>query len=152
VYSIYNGMTIRGCTFYGNRSTAQIGRGGAVYFYGPEKTLTLTGNLFYGNAATNEYPVVWNYNSSGTITASYNVVDTAFGTGDTQCGWNGGTGDTTFTALSITGDPFDTTSFVPVSGLQNILPSPAPAGFPATDFYGSNRTTRVPGAVNYSAP
>jgi predicted outer membrane repeat protein len=143
-----NTLTVRGCTFYGNTAGYQ---GGAVYFSASGKTLTLTGNLFYGNTAP-VYPVV--RNNSGTISASYNVADAAFGTGNTQTGWAAGTGDTTFTALGITGSPFvNTTSFVPVPALQSpgVLPSPAPAGFPATDFYGAARTfPGAPGAV--SAP
>jgi hypothetical protein len=140
-----NTLTIRGCTFYGNTAGSW---GGAMHFSAPGKTLTLTGNLFYGNTASS-YPVV--RNSGGTISASYNVVDAVFGTGAAQTGWAAGTGDTTFTALGILGSPFvDTTSFVPVSALQSpgVLPSPAPAGFPATDFYGAARTfPGAPGAV-----
>jgi hypothetical protein len=53
----------------------------------------------------------------------------------------------TFTALGISGVPFDTTTFAPVSGLQNVLPS-APEGFPATDFNGATRDfPGAPGAV-----
>jgi hypothetical protein len=135
-----NTLTIRGCTFYGNTTTGSYG-GGVVYFIASGKILTLTGNLFYGNTASS-YPVV--RNSSGTVSASYNVVNVAFGTGTTQAGWTAGTGDTTRTST-----PFvDTTSFVPVSALQSVLPTTAPAGFPTTDFYGATRTfPGAPGAV-----
>jgi hypothetical protein len=140
-----NTLTIRGCTFYNNSS---IRYGGAVYFYAPGKTLTLTGNLFYGNTATS-YPVV--YCASGTVSASYNVVDVALGTTSSQAGWTAGTGDKTTLNdgddLTIAGDPFDTTSFVPVAGLQSFLAT-APADFPLTDFYGTTRTfPDAPGAV-----
>jgi hypothetical protein len=143
VYST-NTLTVRGCTFYDNTSPYS---GGAVYFSTSGKTLTLEGNLFYGNIAP-YYPVV--HVSSGTVNASYNVVDVALGTLSTQAGWTAGTGDTTFTALSIVSDPFDTTTFVPVAGLQSpgVLPSPKPTGFPDTDFYGTTRTfPGAPGAV-----
>jgi hypothetical protein len=139
-----NTLTIRGCPFYGNTTDRY---GGAVYFSASGKTLTLTGNLFYGNTASS-YPVV--YRSSGTISASYNAADAAFGTGTAQAGWAAGTGDTTFTALGISGDPFNTTSFVPVSALQSpgVLPVTAPTDFPVTDFYGAARTfPGAPGAV-----
>jgi hypothetical protein len=142
IYST-NTLIIRGCTFYGNTGIL----GGAVYFYAYGKTLTLTGNLFYGNTAS-VYPVV--YNRSGIVSASYNVADAAFGTETTQAGWAAGTGDTTFTALGISGNPFNTTSFVPVSALQSpgVLPATAPADFPTTDFYGVTRTfPGAPGAV-----
>jgi hypothetical protein len=139
--------TIRGCTFYGNTADS---RGGAVYL--SSGTLTLTGNLFYENTAASSYPVVYNYNNNGTISASYNVADAAFGTGTTQAGWAAGTGDKTTLAdsdgLTITGDPFNTTTFVPVSALQSVLPATAPTDFPTTDFYGATRTfPGAPGAV-----
>ena len=139
-----NALTIRGCTFYNNNS---VRHGGAVYFDASGKTLTLTGNIFYGNTAASGYPVV--RNNSGSISASYNVVDVALGTGSAQSGWNAGTGDKTFTALGISGDPFNTTSFVlVVSALQNVLPAAAQANFPLTDFYGAARTfPGAPGAV-----
>jgi hypothetical protein len=141
VYS-NNTLGIRGCTFYDNSSGYY---GGAVYFGGLAKTLTLTGNLFYGNTAALSYPVVCV--SSGTVSASHNVVDVAFGTANTQAGWAAGTGDTTFAALSITGDPFDTTTFAPVAALQTLLTT-KPADFPATDFNGATRTfPGAPGAV-----
>jgi predicted outer membrane repeat protein len=139
-----NTLSIRGCTFYGNNTSY---RGGAVCFAG--KTLTLEGNLFYGNTATNSYPVV--YRSGGTVSASYNVVDVALGTGSAQSGWAAGTGDKTTLSdgdgLTISGAPFDTATFVPVNGLQSFLLS-SPADFPATDFYGTTRTfPGAPGAV-----
>jgi predicted outer membrane repeat protein len=145
-----NDLTIRGCTFYAN--TANFG--GAVMMQPSVplgKTLTLIGNLFYGNTAdVSSCPVVYVPDGT-TVNASYNVVDVNFGTEYYQCGWGtGGTGDTTFTALGITGAPFDTTTFVPVSGLRTpgVLPSSAPAGFPTTDFNGATRTfPGAPGAV-----
>jgi hypothetical protein len=66
-----------------------------------------------------------------------------------KAGWTAGIGDKTFSALSVYGNPFDTTTFRPVSGLQNFLPETALTDFPTTDFYGDTRTTRVPGAVNF---
>jgi predicted outer membrane repeat protein len=135
-------LSIRGCTFYSNS-----GRGGAVYFSASGKLLTLTGNLFYGNTGASSMV----YRSTGTtIVASYNVADTAFGTGTGQAGWAAQTGDRTLTSLGIDSEnaPFDTTTFVPVSDLQNVLPSTAPADFPATDFYGTTWTfPGAPGAV-----
>jgi predicted outer membrane repeat protein len=143
VYS-QNTLTIRGCTFYGNTSSYYSG---AVYFDGG--ILTLTGNLFYGNTAVSSHPVITPY---GTVNTSYNVVDAAFGTGNTQAGWNAGTGDKTTLAdsddLTITGNPVNTTTFAPVAALQGVLPPAAPAGFPVTDFYGTSRTfPGAPGAV-----
>jgi predicted outer membrane repeat protein len=141
-----NALTIQGCTFY--RNTARSG--GAVMAMidssGTPLTLTLTGNLFYGNTGTS-YPVVYIYTGTD-FNASYNVVDKSFGTTGSYCGWAAGsTGDTTFTALGITGDPFDTTTFVPVPELK-IIPS-ALSGFPETDFNGDQRTfPGAPGAVN----
>jgi hypothetical protein len=139
-----NTLSIRGCTFYGNTSSYSDG---AVYFSASGKTLTLTGNLFYGNTAAAYNPVVY-INYDGTVAASHNVVDVAFGMESARCGWARGTGDTTFTALGIGGNPFDTASFAPDNGLKNVLPPTAPAGFPLTDFYGNTRTfPGAPGAV-----
>jgi predicted outer membrane repeat protein len=143
VYS-NNTLTIRGCTFYGNTSGH---RGGAIYFSASGKTLTLTGNLFYGNTAP-EWPVVCNTNSSNLVIASYNVVDKAFGTGETDAGWIGGTGN----VYIETGNPIDTGTFAPKAGSPghteiDIVPSGL-LGFPATDFNGAARTSGAAGAVN----
>ena len=58
-----------------------------------------------------------------------------------------GMGDTTFTTLGISGNPFDTDTFVPLSSALNVVPSSL-ADFPATDFYGNPRIwPGAPGAV-----
>jgi hypothetical protein len=136
-------LTIRGCTFYANKAGLY---GGAVLYFHNSATLTLTGNLFYGN--TGGHSVVRIRDGSSLPVSSYNLVDVDFGTAKGQCGWTpAGTGDATFAALSIT-NPIDTTTFVPVGGLQSVLPAIAPADFPATDFYGATRTfPGAPGAV-----
>jgi hypothetical protein len=121
-----NTLTIRSCTFYGNSSSL---RGGAVYFVASGKTLTLTGNLFYGNTAPN-YPVVYNYD--GTVNASYNVVDVAYGASWTQCGWTQGTWDMPLTTLPISPITFRLLSGSEASGTITTLPS----DYPTTDFYG----------------
>jgi hypothetical protein len=148
-----NTLTVRGCTFYDNSAWY----GGAVCFPAAGKILTLTGNLFYGNTAglpnpsqVDNLPVV--SLKSGSVRASYNAVDLAFGTGRSQCGWDAGTGDKTTLAdttddLTVIGDPFDTVTFAPVAALDGVLPS-GPADFPATDFYGAARSfPGAPGAV-----
>jgi hypothetical protein len=137
VYST-NSLTILGCTFYGN--TAQSGGAVFVHPYEPsETTLTLTGNLFYGNSAVSIYDEVYVYTGTA-VNVSYNVVDVAFGTGSSQCGWAQGTGDTYITG----GIPIDTTSFAPNSGspgINDIGIVPAGlSGFPTTDYYGATRT------------
>jgi hypothetical protein len=60
----------------------------------------------------------------------------AYGTGT---GWTAGTGDTTLTDLSGSGDPFGATTFVPVSGSGSVVPSDL-TDYPAQDFYGKPRT------------
>jgi len=143
--AVYNNRTmyLRGCTFYNNTSS----RGGAVFIENNSSTLTLAGNVFYGNTASYAGSVVYEY--SGTVTSlGYNVVDVTLGTGDSKSGWESVTGDTTFSDLSITGDPFDTTTFAPADGLKNVMPSTAITGFPATDFNGVTRDwPGAPGAV-----
>ncbi|GHV70877.1 hypothetical protein AGMMS49928_20360 [Spirochaetia bacterium] len=135
-------LTVKGCTFYGNSA---LGLGGAIYNGSGTATLTLTGNLFYGNTA-GDYPVV--RRGSGTVTSDgYNVVDVAFGTGTTQSGWTAGTGDKTFADLSISDIPVNTSTFAPLGAALNIVPSGL-AGFPTLDFYGNTRTFPcAPGAV-----
>jgi predicted outer membrane repeat protein len=134
-------LNVKGCTFYGNSSRNY---GGAIY---NEDTLTLTGNLFYGNT-DNYYPIV---SPSGTTSNGYNVVDVPFGTATTQSGWTAHSTDRTIEQLlgSNTASPFvDTAAFAPVSGLGSVIAPSPPEGFPATDFYGNTRTfPGAPGAV-----
>ena len=139
-------MIIRGCTFY-NNSTSQTG--GAIYSTG---ALTLLGNMFYGNTASSNFPVL-HHNGGSMTSKGYNVVDVNLGVLSNQSGWTGSTtGDQTFGGLAVSTavPPFNTTSFVPVTGplLNKFIPYPAPAGFPAKDFNGANRTfPGTPGAV-----
>jgi predicted outer membrane repeat protein len=135
-------LTIQACTFFRNSAGY---RGGAIYVSGG--MLALTGNLFYGNATpASTGPVV--FRVSGSISSGgYNVCDVDIGTAGNKSGWVARTGDATFAALGIAGDPFDTATFVPVSGLGGVIQS-APQDFPAVDFNGAARTfPGAPGAV-----
>jgi hypothetical protein len=87
--------------------------------------------------------------ASGNISSGgYNVCDVAIVANAPYSGFAPGPGDTTFADLGIGGVPFDTTTFAPVSGLEGVIPSPAPDGFPVTDFNGATRTfPGAPGAV-----
>ena len=126
------GISIKGCTFYGNSS---------AYMNGAINGGALEGNLFYGNTAPS-WPV-----SRDSFSNGYNVVDVPLGTRNTQSGWEAATGDATFSSLGISGAPVNTVTFAPVSGLGSVIPS-APTGFPTTDFYGNTRTwPGAPGAV-----
>jgi predicted outer membrane repeat protein len=133
-----NTLTIQGCTFYNSMGHSKgvagylspgYSKGGAVYFNAPNKTLTLKGNLFYGTTAP-LYPVVCV--DSGMTSASYNVVDVGFGTGDTQCGWDAGNGNRLATALPISPKTFRLYG----DGAKNVITT-LPAGYPAQDFYGN---------------
>jgi hypothetical protein len=162
-----NVLTIRGCTFYNNNAGNYSGSlslsyafgGGAVCFVGFSENLTLEGNLFYENTAS-DFPVLRIYDVAKIIAASsnsavsYNVVDTDFGveywsSGHySGAGWTAGTGDSTLAALGIDGAPLDPATFAPVSALGNVLPSTRPADFPLMDFYGVERSfPGAPGAV-----
>jgi predicted outer membrane repeat protein len=127
-----NTLSILGCTFYDNSSSD----GGAVCF-STNKSLILRGNLFYGNDASSSYPVLLRVPSS--ISASYNVVDVALGTGSSKCGW---TSPTDHNISS--GDPINPATFKPKPGspgIDDIGIVPAGlSGFPTTDFYGTTRT------------
>jgi predicted outer membrane repeat protein len=143
-------LTVRGCTFNGNSAY----QGGAIYI--GQGTLNLTGNIFFANTVTGSSYLVVRQSNDATIVASYNVVDKAFGLASRDnCGWAAGTGDKTLIAdtddLTISGDPFNTTTFAPVSGLAGTLSNTKLADFPETDFYGNTRTfPGASGAVEYS--
>jgi len=145
-------LTVKGCTFYNNRADpedAPYDLGGAIHNKGQ---IYLTGNLFSGNVATNA-PVIFNDvandKPTGTTTSyGYNAVDFDFGLGANQCGWERGENDNTFLGIGISGDPINKTTFAPVSGLNSIVP-PDLQGFPTTDFYGNQRTSGAPGAVDH---
>jgi len=139
-------MSIKGCTFYGNKAF----RGGAIQNES-SRTLTLVGNLFFGNTVTGSYQVV--YNNSGTVSSQgYNVVDVTLGT--STSGFNAASNDIDKTLAQLLGSnatsPFEDAAsgnFAPVSGVQSVIPA-AIDGFPATDFFGITRTwPGAPGAV-----
>jgi predicted outer membrane repeat protein len=136
-------LNVKGCTFCENDSVYQ---GGAIY--APfDVTITLTGNLFYGNTAERSLILYHSSFFGATVISTYNVVDVIYGLGDGNAGWTAGTGDSTFTELGISGNPLNTATFAPVPGLGSVIPAP-PEGFPATDFYGNQRTfPGAPGAV-----
>jgi hypothetical protein len=142
----YGTLSVKGCTFYTN-SSSNYGSGGVIYTRDSTNP-TLLGNLFYGNTASSSPVAGGNTTSNGYANSNgYNIVDVALGTSSQGSGWFAGTGDATFANLGISGDPFDTSTFVPVPGLGSVIPS-APADFPTTDFYGNIRTfPGTPGAV-----
>ncbi|MCL2127497.1 MAG: right-handed parallel beta-helix repeat-containing protein, partial [Treponema sp.] len=147
-------VRIAGCTFYNNSAGSA---GGAVCFNAVYSTnqLILTGNLFYGNTAGQcTVNILW-----GTLSPSYNVVDLDYGTANGQIGWAADPTDNLFYhslggGLGITDDPpFDPETFAPVAGLEDVMPDQDTVStyviFPATDFYGNERTwPGAPGAVN----
>jgi len=148
--AVYNGyyrpLHLRGCTFYNNSGN----RGGAVYYtdnVGGSGNMTMAGNLFYGNTASDRGPNVYRDSSGTMISNGYNISDTTLviqysGT------WTGDSTDKTTSELSITGEPFNTTTFAPVSGISTLVPNPPIIGFPTVDFYGNPRTyPGAPGAV-----
>jgi predicted outer membrane repeat protein len=134
-------MTVKGCTFYGNSSTS----GGAIW-QGWIEPLTLTGNLFYGNTASNQSPVVYNgYTNSSS--GGYNIVDVVLGTGYTQSGWTTATTDKLISSLPISGKSF---KLLQGSEAANVITT-LPAGYPAFDFYGNPITNgAAAGAVQSS--
>jgi uncharacterized repeat protein (TIGR02543 family) len=113
-------LSVTGCTFYNNIASNGVGDIGIGY-----GTVTLTGNLFYGNSTV--YARVL-YNMYGTITSSYNVYDT-----EENYNFAFGSTDKLVTTLSI-----DPTFFYPVTTDLNTLPTELPYVYPAVDFYGSS--------------
>ena len=100
-------LTATACTFY-NNSTYQ---GGAIYVQ--NGVTTLTGNVFYGNTASNNGHTV--YRSSGRVTSGgYNVWD--------KDSYNF-TFDTTGDEQYPTGEMFDITTFLPTAPVLFRVPS-----------------------------
>ncbi|GHV22266.1 hypothetical protein FACS189428_4060 [Clostridia bacterium] len=122
-------LNVRGCTFYNNSASA----GGAICSY--SGAVTLTGNIFFGNTASNRGNVVHNYTNSTCTSGGYNVSDKATGTDNTLgSGFTFVTGDMQETTL-----PFNTTTFAPALASVQIVPAGV-ADFPTTDFNGVTRT------------
>ena len=130
--TIYNSGTliVKSCTFYGNSADY----GGVIYNKSNSSRITLTGNLFYRNTASN-YPVIDYY---GIVTSNgYNVVDVPLGTASNQSGW-----DAQSTDKSISSIPISPVNFKLLSGSgAAIVISPIPAGYPTVDFYGNSIPT-----------
>ena len=137
---VYGYTYLNGCTFFNNKSG---GQGGALY-QDMSRTVTLTGNLFYGNTAKDASSGPNIYRGGSSVTSNgYNVSDTTL-VAVSSGTWSDNANDKTLSALSITGAPFDTTTFVPVAGLKTVMPASAISGFPTTDF--NNATRDWPGA------
>ena len=134
-------LTVKGCTFHNNRTMDTSGRygiGGAIYV-ATAGTVSLTGNLFYGNTASNASPRHVVYATSGVTSGGYNVSDKASGTNATEgSGYAFVTGDITATDVDL-----DTTTFKPTAGtgIKTLTGLPdTPADFPTTYFDGTPRT------------
>ncbi|MDR3122150.1 MAG: right-handed parallel beta-helix repeat-containing protein, partial [Treponema sp.] len=129
LYIGYNAnATVSGCTFYGNVVETTNGNGGAIY---SEGTLTLTGNLFWGNAAS-AYSVVRSAYGSFT-TQGYNISDKPSGTGSAQSGWNFVTGDAQALGMPL----WAADGFKPFSnGAAYQAIAARPSGYPSVDFNG----------------
>ena len=126
--AIYNNgsLNVRGCTFYGNSAGSA---GGAVY--NSSGTLTLQGNLFFGNTGQ-FHPIVENI-IGGTVTSNgYNVSDKPLGNGSSQSGWTAAGTDRYADSL-----PAGPATFKPLAGRRavNVISS-LPVEYPELDFYG----------------
>jgi hypothetical protein len=124
IYTTGN-TTISSCTFYGNVAGTTRGIGGAIYTGGG--TLTLTGNIFWGNTASS-YPVVYGAATS----KGYNISDRPIGTGSTDSGWALATGDAQSSSLFLY--PADFKPFNPGAAYQAVIARPG--DYPPLDFYG----------------
>jgi predicted outer membrane repeat protein len=138
IYNYVNtALTVSGCTFYENATTHANGNGGAIYL--TNGTVTLTGNVFWGNTAGQNSVV---YGTGSAITSGgFNVSDKAA----TGSGWTFATGDAQLFGLS-----FDT-DFRPSPASLPAIPSPPvgdPSLFPLRYFDGTLRTAgSAPGAM-----
>jgi predicted outer membrane repeat protein len=138
-------MSVHRMYFINNNSAY---RGGAIYR--ASGTLSLTGNLFSGNTASDRGNVV--YGTVSAITSGgYNVSDNVAVTGTTSgsgSGYDGTTGDlfdVTDISFATDGDP--TTKPSSASNLKTL--TTLPEGFPTVYFDGTSRNTpATAGAVS----
>jgi hypothetical protein len=139
-------LTVKGCTFYDNSAASNsnsMNSGGAIYNSGRGQIKELIGNLFSKNIA-DALPVIDNMNNQWNIDfCDYNAVDVELGTDRDKSGWNPGLNDKSFaTDIQLIDKKFN-----PAPVLNSIVPKDL-KDFPTTDFYGNNRTSGAPGAVN----
>jgi hypothetical protein len=115
-------LSVLGCTFYENK--ALLGQGGAI-FNSTAGTLTLRGNLFWGNDANSGKA------AGGTVAVKeFNVSDLPSGAANS--GWGFGPGDTQASSL-----PISFVTYKPFEGGDALgVVTARPAGYPAADFYG----------------
>jgi len=149
-------LFVLGCIFINNRAgTSLTSYGGAIEQFDTMTTLTLAGNLFFGNVTggsnPNGTPII---RGGVVISLGYNVVNVPFGTAFGQSGWVAGTRDVTLAdiGLPINLSPYYSDfTFTPSAGsvLRNHIPANhGIPGFPTVDFYGNTRTwPGAPGAV-----
>jgi hypothetical protein len=124
---------VRGCTFYNNSAY----RGGAIYRSGGP--VNLTGNLFFGNTASNNAHVFYTTADRTIVTISYNISDKADGTAATNSGYTGGTGDL-FNVTDITFATGTDPTTKPSSSTSLKTLTTLPGDFPALYFDGTPRT------------
>jgi len=124
---IYNGgtLSIMGCTFYANKAEGSgYSSGGAIYNE-YQKTLIITGNLFYGNIDSSDEPVA--VSGIGNVYSEYNVFDYNLG----QINWADKSDKEIF---NPTFHP-DSFKLIPDAGAENVIDK-LPSDYPAADFYG----------------
>jgi predicted outer membrane repeat protein len=125
-------LTVKGCTFYNNKVTGTQSYGAAIYRY--NGTLTLTGNVFYGNTA--RYGNVVYNNSGSTTTSGFNVSDMATGNStaadNVLSGWTFAGTDIQAANLHIS--PINYKPFAGSPALTRI--TSRPSGYPTADFSG----------------
>jgi hypothetical protein len=135
-------VIILGCTFYNNSAE----RSGAINLQ--NGSIRLTGNIFYGNTA-DPYDNVLTTNSGtdGASSLGYSVSDMASGgySTTTGSGFDFATGDIQVTAATVDAATFKPLDSTALATLQ-IIPVPITIeGFPATDFYGNDRSVNSSG-------
>jgi hypothetical protein len=148
VYTSGN-LTVLGCTFYNNKSGY---RGGAIYRGGGN--VTLTGNLFTGNAASSDANGHVVYGTATNITSGgYNVSDKAAGNGTTagnNSGYAGNANNSDKFSVTVTITDGDPTKGPSGEGLDTL--DTLPEGFPTTYFDGTERAaSATAGAVKKKA-
>jgi hypothetical protein len=124
-------LTVYGCTFYRNRALGSV-YGGAAIGSDANGTVTLIGNLFYGNTSSNGISVF--YGTNGTGNFNYNVFETeSFG----KLGWDPDSGDN-----YMGNTPIESGTFKHYTNSEAFIITALPSDYyPAQDFYGKGITT-----------
>jgi len=137
-------MSVKGCTFYENSGSAS----GAIFHTGPPlATLTLTGNIFYGNTSMTDIRASNTYSYCKVVSNGYNVFENNYIVNSSYAAMPAAPNDIVSTGLFINHE----FKILPGSKADGIITT-IPIGYPSFDFYGAPITNGASaGAVQAKA-